>query len=176
MSFNFFIFNYLHNQWQNNFESIIIIPNLKECSFRNMCSSGCLYSPAPGPLFGPDPAHGPQFVFTGPGTQFVFTDPGPQFAFTSPSPQFVFTCPGSQFVFTGPSLQFYYQSGVWIYIYQPCLLNLYLYLRPWPTICITGPWPGFALTLLLVKVAVVVAIVVVLISFEQDICMPILVN
>ena len=51
-------------------------------------------------------------------------------------------------------------------IYRPCLLNLYLYLRPLPTICITGPGSEFAFTLLLIVEAVVVAIVVVVIPLE----------
>ena len=50
-------------------------------------------------------------------------------------------------------------------IYRPCLLNLCLYLRPWPTICITGLGPEFAFTLLLV-VAVVVVIVVAVIPLK----------
>ena len=32
---------------------------------------------------------------------------------------------------------FIISPGVEFYIYQPCLLNLCFYLRPWPTICIT---------------------------------------
>ena len=51
-------------------------------------------------------------------------------------------------------------------IYRPCLHNLSLYLRPWPTICITGLGPKFAFTLLLVVVAEVVVTVVVVISLE----------
>ena len=51
-------------------------------------------------------------------------------------------------------------------IYRPCLLNLRLYLRPWPTICITDLGPEFAFNLLLVAVAVVVVTVVVVISLE----------
>ena len=50
-------------------------------------------------------------------------------------------------------------------ICRPCLLNLCLYLRPWPTICITGLGPEFAFTLLLV-VAVVVVIVVAVIPLK----------
>ena len=50
-------------------------------------------------------------------------------------------------------------------IYRPCLLNLCLYLRPWPTICITGLGPEFAFTLFLV-VAVVVVIVVAVIPLK----------
>ena len=84
-----------------------------------------------------------------PGPQFVFTGPGPQFVFTSPVLQFVFTSTGFQFAFTNPGLQFHYQSGTWVCIYQPCLLNLYLYLRPWPTIFITDPRSEFPFTLLL---------------------------
>ena len=74
-----------------------------------------------------------------------------------PGLQLAFTIPGPQFIFTGPGLQFYYQS---------CLLNLYLYLRPWTTIYITSPGPDYAFTLLWVAVAVVVAIVVEVISLE----------
>ena len=51
-------------------------------------------------------------------------------------------------------------------IYRPCFLNLYLYLRPWTTICITSLVPEFEFTLLLVVVAVVVVIAVVIISLE----------
>ena len=51
-------------------------------------------------------------------------------------------------------------------IYRPCPLNLPLYLRPWPTICITDLGPEFAFNLLLVAVAVVVVTVVVVISLE----------
>ena len=40
-------------------------------------------------------------------------------------------------------------------IYRPCLLNLCLYLWPWPAICITCLGSEFAFTLLLVVVAVV---------------------
>ena len=50
-------------------------------------------------------------------------------------------------------------------ICRPCLLNLCLYLRPWPTICINGLGPEFAFTLLLV-VAVVVVIVVAVIPLK----------
>ena len=60
-------------------------------------------------------------------------------------------------------------SGPEFCIYRPFLLNLCLYLRPWPMICITGLGPEFAFTLLLVVVvaaAVVVVIVVVVISLE----------
>ena len=106
------------------------------------------------------------FVFPGP-RSFSWhpaPGPGPQFVFTGLGPQFVFTSPGPQFVFTGPGLQFYYQSGAWVCTYQPCLLNLYLYLQPWPTICITSSGPEFAFILLLV--AVVVIIVVAVISLE----------
>ena len=88
------------------------------------------------------------FVFTGHGPQFVFTGPGPKFVFTGPDPQFI-TSPGSEFC-----------------IYRSCLLNLYLYLRPWSTICITCPGPEFAFTLLLVVEAAVVVIVVAVISLE----------
>ena len=91
----------------------------------------------------------------------------PPIVFTSPGPQFAFTSPGSQFVFTGPGLQFYFQSRAWICIYQPCLFNLCLYLRLWPTTCINGPGPEFAFTLLLVVVAVVAVVVVLVISLEQ---------
>ena len=120
---------------------------------------GYLYFPVHG--LGP----GPQFVFTTRlGPQFVFTTRlSPQFLFNGPSPQFAFTSPGSQFVFTGPGLQFYDQSGAWVCIYQSCLLNLYLSLRPWPTIYITGPAPEYAFILLLVVVAVVVVIIVVVV-------------
>ena len=83
-----------------------------------------------------------------------------------PGLQLAFTIPGPQFIFTGPGLQFYYQSGAWVCIYQSCLLNLYLYLRPWTTIYITSPGPDYAFTLLRVAVAVVVAIVVEVISLE----------
>ena len=76
------------------------------------------------------------------------------------------TSPGSQFVFTGHSLQIYYQSGAWVCIYQPGLLNLYLCLQPWPTICITGPGSEIAFILLLVVEAVVVIIVVGVIFLE----------
>ena len=57
--------------------------------------------------------------------------------------------------------------GLIFCIYRPCLLNLCLYLRSWPTICIIGPGPEFTFTLLLVVVAVVAVIVVVVISLEQ---------
>ena len=50
--------------------------------------------------------------------------------------------------------------------YRLCLLNLYLCLRPWSTICINDLGPEFAYTLLLVVVAVVVLIVVIVISLE----------
>ena len=56
--------------------------------------------------------------------------------------------------------------GPEFWIYRPCPLNLCLYLRPWHRICITGPRPEFAFTLLLVVVAEVVVIVVVVISLE----------
>ena len=56
--------------------------------------------------------------------------------------------------------------GLIFCIYRPCLLNLCLYLRSWPTICIIGPGPEFTFTLLLVVVAVVAVIVVVVISLE----------
>ena len=52
-------------------------------------------------------------------------------------------------------------------MYQPCLLNLYLYLQPWPMTCITGGGPEFAFTLLLVVAAVVAVIVALAISLEQ---------
>ena len=84
--------------------------------------------------------------------------PDPRFVFTGPSPQFVFTGSGPEFLFFGPRLQLYYQSGARVCIYQPCLLDLYLYLRHWNTICITGPEPEYAVTLLLVVVIVVVAV------------------
>ena len=51
-------------------------------------------------------------------------------------------------------------------IYRHCLLNLYLYLRPWPTICIIGLGPEFAFTLFLIVEAVVVVIEVVVVSLE----------
>ena len=109
---------------------------------------------------------GPRFAFTYPGLQFVFTGPGFQVTFTGLGPRFLFTGPCPKFVFTGPSLQYYYLSGREFCIYRPCPLNLCLYLRPWPTICITGLGPEFAFTLLLVVAAVVVVIVVVVISLE----------
>ena len=118
---------------------------------------GCLYFPAPGLLLGLWPCLLPPTSAPGLGRKFVLTGPWPQF---------VFTRPVSQFVFIGPGLQLYCQSGDWVCIYQPCLLNLHLYLRSWPTICITGPGPEFAFILLLVVVAVVVVIAVVVISLE----------
>ena len=48
-------------------------------------------------------------------------------------------------------------------IYGSCLLNLYLYLRLWPAICITGQGPEFAITLLLVVAVVVVMVAVVVV-------------
>ena len=114
-------------------------------------------TPGPGPSF-VFSSPGLQFIITGPSPRFVFTDPGPQFVFTGPCTQFVFTNPGLQFIFTGPTPQIYYQSGAWVCIYQPCLFNLYLYLRPWPRICITGPEPEYAFTLLVVVVTVEVVI------------------
>ena len=110
---------------------------------------GCLYFPASGPLLGP---------WTLPWPPGPVPSPGPRFVFTGPSPQFVFTGSGPQFVFFGPGLQLYYQSGARVCIYQSCLLNLYLYLRHWYTICITGLEPEYAFTLLLVVVIVVVVI------------------
>ena len=41
-------------------------------------------------------------------------------------------------------------------IYRPCFLNLWLYLRPWTTICITSLGPEFEFTLSLVVIAVVI--------------------
>ena len=46
-------------------------------------------------------------------------------------------------------------------IYRPCFLNVCLYLRHWPTICVTILAPEFAFTLLLAEVAVVVVTAVV---------------
>ena len=66
--------------------------------------------------------------------------------------QFVFTNPDPQFVFTNPGLQFYYQPRAFACICRPCVVNLYLYLRPWPIITITDPGPEFAITVLLAVV------------------------
>ena len=56
------------------------------------------------------------------------------------------------FVFTNPGLQFYYQPRAFACICRPCVVNLYLYLRPWPIITITDPGPEFAVTILLAVV------------------------
>ena len=68
--------------------------------------------------------------------------------------------PLSYYIITSPEPEFC--------IYRPCLFNLCLYLRPWPTICITGLGPEFAFALLLIVVAVVVVIVVVVISSREN--------
>ena len=129
------------------------------CDLDSYCSikshigvlQGSLYFPAPGPCLGP------QFLFTSPGPQFVFTGPGSNLYLPTPGPSWSLPSLANNF-------NFYYQSGAWLCIYRPCLLNLYLYLRPWPTICIIGLGSEFAFTLLLQ--AVVVKILVLVISLE----------
>ena len=149
----------------------------------NKFTMGICISRPPAPCLPPGP--GSQFVFLGPGSQFVFTGHGPQFLFTSPGPHFLFTGPNFPNLYLpvlAPDLclpalvpNLYLLALVYsiitspqskFCIYRPCLLNLCLYLRPWPTICITNLGSEFAFTLLLVVVAVVVVIVVVVISLE----------
>ena len=123
--------------------------------------------------FGPD--FGPHLLPLAPNLYLLTKAPNfyvlvfdPRFVFRGLDPLFVFTNSGPKFLFAGPGQQFYYQSVPWLCIYRPCLFNLYLYLRSWPTICIIGLGPEFAFTLLLVVVVVVavVVVIVVVISLE----------
>ena len=112
------------------------------------------------------PGPGPVFIFTGPGPNLYL----PVLALNLYLPAlFLNLClPALAPNLYLPALayNFIISPGPEFCIYRPCLLNLYLYLRPLPAICITGPRSEFAFTLLLVVEAVVVVIVVVVISLE----------
>ena len=111
--------------------------------FRLLSIQGCLYFPAPG--LGPGPRSSiciyrskppiciywpwPPVCIT-PGPVFVSNGPGPRFARLPVLAPYLYLQTLVYNIITSPGPEFS--------IYRPCLFNLCLYLRSWPTICITN--------------------------------------
>ena len=98
---------------------------------------------------------------------FPAPGPGSQFVFTGPGSQFVLPVLASNLYLHAQVYNFITSPGPWFCIYRPCLL----------TICITGLWPEFAFTLLLLVVESCNSSSSNFFGIDNtNICMPILVN
>ena len=112
------------------------------------------------------PGPGPQFVFSSSGANLHLLALAPKLHLPVLAPNLYLPALAHDLCLPALVCNITNKPGPAFCIYQPCLLNLCLYLRPWPTISITSMWPELAFILLLVVVAVLVVIVVVVISLE----------